>query len=52
MTAPILALTLSMAPPMLPVRSTTRTMSGFGGISGVVTVLVTWTVAPGSTDAS
>lgn len=49
---PISDFTLSIAGPMLPVSSTTRTMSGLGGISGVLIVLVTWTVSPGSTDAS
>jgi len=49
---PISALTLAIAGPMLPVWSTSRTMSGFGGISGVVIVFVTWIVAPGFTASS
>jgi len=38
----------SMATPMLPVTSTRSTTSGFGGISGVVTILSTLAYEPGS----
>lgn len=39
--------TVAIAPPMLPVVSARKTMSGFGGIAGVDTVLGTMKLSPG-----
>lgn len=44
----MLVFTSPMATPMLPVVSARKTMSGFGGISSVVTVVVTSKLVPGS----
>src|SRR5688500_14607929 len=48
MTCCRLARTLAMAPPKLPVVSTSSTTSGFGGIGGVDTTLATGITVPGS----
>src|SRR5689334_5655174 len=47
MMAVALVLTLRIAPPMLPVVSARKQMSGFGGINGVVTCFATSKLSPG-----
>src|SRR6185503_18789303 len=45
------ALTLAIEAPMLPVVSARKQISGRGGIAGVPTVLLTFRLAPGSSEA-